>query len=71
LYPKIGGGVNQLTSNLKKSELDIILELLFYCDGKNNLYKISQIIDIDLEVLYDIAIKLKNKYILEVVTLST
>lgn len=67
LYPKTGGTINQLTSNSKKNELDIILELLFYCDGEISLYDLSKQLDVDLDILYEIAIKIKNKYILEIV----
>ena len=67
LYPKMGGTINQLISNSKKNELDIILELLFYCDGEVSLYNLSRQLEMDLNVLYEIAIKIKNKYILEIV----
>lgn len=67
LYPKTGGTINQLTSNSKKNELDIILELLFYCDGEISLYDLSKKMDVDLDILYEIAVKIKNKYILEIV----
>ena len=30
---KTGGTINQLSTGMDKSELDIILELLFYADG--------------------------------------
>lgn len=67
LYPKTGGTINQLTSDSKKNELDIILELLFYCDGKISLYELSKQLEVDLDILYEIAVKIKNKYILEIV----
>jgi len=67
LYPKTGGGINQLNINAEKSKMDIILELLFYCDGESDLHQISKSINIDMEILYDFAIELKDKFILEVV----
>jgi len=67
LYPKTGGTINQLIKNSSKNELDLILELLFTCDGNKGLYEISKDLKIDLDVLYEIALKMKNKYILEIV----
>lgn len=67
LYPKTGGTINQLTQNTKKNQLDIILKLLFYCDGEIGLYDLSKKLEVDLNTLYKIAVKIKNKYILEIV----
>ena len=67
LYPKMGGTINQLTSTTKKNELDIILELLFYCNGEISLYDLSKQMNVDLDILYEIAVKIKNKYILEII----
>jgi len=42
------------------------LELLFYCDGKVSLYNLSKQLNIELNILYDVAINLIDKGILEV-----
>ena len=65
LYPKTGGTINQLSTGMDKSELDIILELLFYADGSLSLFELSKKIQVGIDVLYRIATILKEKYILE------
>ncbi len=66
LYPKIGGTISQPNSESSKNNLDTILELLFYCDGKVSLYNLSKQLNIELNILYDVAINLIDKGILEV-----
>jgi aminopeptidase-like protein len=63
LYPKTGGAL-KFGKDRELSEVDIMLWLLFYCDGKNSLYKISRLIDLDINILYEISNKLVNKNIL-------
>ena len=73
LYPKIGGSMMQLDGcsleqiNSPKTHLDIILELLFYCDGGVGLYELSKKMNISLNNVYKIAISLVDKKILEVI----
>ena len=67
LYPKIGGALRPLDLKNGKTHLDIILELLFYCDGEIGLYELSIQLDVDLNTLYDIGINLIDKDVLEVV----
>ena len=63
LYPKLGGSHKPKDTDL--SELDIILWVLFYCDGINSVNCISKKIGISKDVLSKIAEKLKNIGILE------
>jgi aminopeptidase-like protein len=65
LYPKVGGG--QVPKDGDKSELDVILWLLFWCDGKNTTRDISEKINVDLGKLETVAQKLLNKGILSFV----
>jgi aminopeptidase-like protein len=62
LYPKSGGAI---LPNSNVSVLDIILWLLYYCDGSINLYEISKELKIDISLVYKEAKQLENKKILE------
>lgn len=58
LYPKTGGA--QLP-NSDVSALDIILWLLYYCDGNVDLYTVSKNLVIDINLVYKEAKILENK----------
>jgi aminopeptidase-like protein len=62
LYPKTGGAI---LPNQNISALDIILWILFYADGKIDLFEISQKIGTSLELVFKEAKKLEEKGILE------
>jgi len=62
LYPKTGGA---LLPNSNVSALDIILWLLYYCNGSINLYKISKNLKVNIQLVYAEAKKLEEKNILE------
>jgi len=64
LYPKTGGA--QLP-NSNVSALDIILWILYYCDGSINLYEISQKLKIDISLVYKETKQLENKKILKII----
>ncbi len=67
LYPKMGGAFNQLIEKKSgKSELDIILELLFYADGTQDILALSKIIGVKRNIIEAVANKLLEKNILEV-----
>lgn len=59
LYPKAGGGL--LPGNPKIDDLEKMLWLLFYCDGKADLFEISEKLNMDIGCLYSIAHKLEEK----------
>ena len=61
LYPKLGGAFLP-KSRLKKHE--VILYLMFYCDGDTSLYNISKKLEVNLQATYEIAIQLENKGLL-------
>ncbi|KPA14213.1 peptidase M28 [Candidatus Magnetomorum sp. HK-1] len=63
LYPETGGAFKP-DSNLSVS--DILLWILFYCDGKMSLYEISKRLKISLDVVFKEAKKLERKQILVV-----
>ena len=63
LYPETGGG--QLPGNTIKNELDLILWLLFLCDGEKTLWEISADLGISIISAYRSAIKLEEKKILQ------
>ena len=63
LYPDTGGGM--LPGKNSQEELDMILWLLFYCDGKRSLPSISRELDIPLEEVGVVANMLKEKGVLE------
>jgi aminopeptidase-like protein len=63
LYPEVGGrslpGINNI------SELDMILWLLFYCDGDRSISDISKKINISSEQLIRVAYILEEKGIMK------
>jgi aminopeptidase-like protein len=63
LYPEIGGGI--LPQNSQWNELDIILWLLFYCDGTHDLFTISRLLSIPLEIIFQVALKLEEKKLID------
>lgn len=62
LYPKTGGA---LLPNSDVSALDIILWLLYYCDGCINLYNVSKKLKIDIDLVYKEAKQLEIKKIIK------
>lgn len=66
LYPKTGGAL-VFDSARQYSKIDLILWLLFYCDGKMSLYEVSKRLNLDIKTLYDIALELKEKSIMDIV----
>jgi len=62
LYPQLGGTGNPRSD---ANEYDLILRLLLYCDGRTDLHKISQILEIPIDVLHRVANKLEKKGIIE------
>ena len=62
LYPKTGGAI---LPNSDVSALDIILWLLYYCDGSMDLYKVSKKLKVDVGLIYKEAKQLVNKDIIE------
>jgi len=62
LYPNIGGGVLPVTDKL--GELDLILWLLFLCDGEHSINKISKLLDVEQDELEKVALMLNSKGIL-------
>lgn len=65
LYPKIGGGFLLNDANKMWREQDAFLGLLFYCDGKTGLFDISQKTGIDIMTLYECAVRLQEKGLLQ------
>ena len=63
LYPTDGGGI--LPGKNTSEKLDIILWLLFYCDGFMSLQSISEKVGITLNELYEIAMLLEQKELLQ------
>ena len=66
LYPKAGGG--QLPQNRNTSDLDLILWLLWLCDGSVGVNQISRKLNITVKEVDDLAKVLIGKKLLEVVT---
>lgn len=67
LYPEIGGAFNQLVEKRSgKSELDLILEILFYADGKLDREALAEKTGVEMEIVEQVARKLIEKKILEV-----
>jgi aminopeptidase-like protein len=62
LYPDQGGA--QLPNSNNVSELDVILWILWYCDGERGLYYIARKLKLSLDEVVLIAEKLANKNIL-------
>ena len=63
LYPSSGGSM--LPNTDSKDELDLILWLLFLCDGKRGIEGIAKQLDVPTETLLSIAIGMEEKGILE------
>lgn len=63
LYPKMGG--TQLPGKDGITELDLILWLLFFCDGEKTLLEISKQLDVPLHTIYNTAKVLEAKNTLE------
>jgi aminopeptidase-like protein len=64
LYPKTGGAI---LPNSDISALDIILWILYYCDGGIDLYEISKKLNVSVCLIYKEAKQLENKKVLEMV----
>ena len=62
LYPKTGGS---LLPGSSVSALDIILEILFWCDGTVDLYSIAKKLNVDVDLVYREAKKLEEKSIIK------
>lgn len=63
LYEKTGGG--QLPTFGTRNEQDLILWLLFHCDGTKSLWQISRLLNTPINVLHDTADRLVKKRLLE------
>lgn len=63
LYPKVGGG--QLPESSKMSELDLILWILWLCDGERGIYQLTHRLAVAEEELKLIAARLCEKGVLE------
>ena len=63
LYPKAGGSL--LPGDPKINDLETMLRFLFFCDGFMSLLVISEKVDITLDDLYEIAILLEQKGLLQ------
>ena len=61
LYPKTGGAI---LPNSNVSALDIILWLLYYCDGSMDLYEISKKLKVGIGLVYAEAKQLEDKKII-------
>jgi len=62
LYPNTGGA--QVPKFGDRNELDLILWLLFWCDGNNSLEKIAKKLKVNFDILETIAKKLVHKKVL-------
>jgi aminopeptidase-like protein len=65
LYPATGGAQRPELGG--RSELDLILWMLFLCDGRRDLVTISKILDVETAALEAIAKRLLNKAVLKLV----
>ena len=64
LYPSLGGTINPKSNN--NESLEIILWLLFYCDGVKDINSIANLINKDPILLDEIASYLVSKKLLEI-----
>jgi len=64
LYPKTGGAI---TKGATISTLEIILWLIFYCDGSKSLYDISKILNVNYDLVYKEAKNLELKQIFSLI----
>jgi aminopeptidase-like protein len=62
LYPKTGGG--QLPGYGELTDLDIVLQLLWVCDGSMGVYGISNQLNVPVKVLMGIVLRLQRKNLL-------
>jgi aminopeptidase-like protein len=62
LYPKTGGAI---LPNSDIYALDIILWLLYYCDGTKDLYEISKKLSISIDLVYEQVNNLEEKNIIK------
>ena len=69
LYPDIGGSL--LPGENNRSQLDMVLWLLFYCDGLRSIEEISGCINIPLNELNKTASLLEEKGLLKRVSSPT
>jgi len=63
LYQKTGGGQVPLFG--ARNDQDLILWLLFYCDGQKSLWQISKLLETPIDVLYNLAVQLSEKKLLQ------
>jgi aminopeptidase-like protein len=63
LYQKTGGGQIPIFSS--RNDQDLILWLLFYCDGGKPLWEISKLLETPIDELYNLAVKLSEKKLLQ------
>lgn len=66
LYPDTGGG--QLPQVGGRDELDLILWLLFWCDGERTLHQVARELGVPMAALFSVVDKLLDKGVLERVT---
>jgi len=66
LYPQIGGG--QMPNVNNKSELDLILWLMWLFDGKRGLYEIEKKLDTPIFVIEKVIKKLLDKNLIKSIT---
>jgi aminopeptidase-like protein len=59
LYPVTSGAGRGI------DESYILCQLLLYCDSKNDLFEISRILEVPIDVLHRLANKLEKKGIIE------
>ena len=62
LYPNTGG--SQLPNHAELSELDIILQLLWLCDGNAGMFGISKKLNVPIDLLMKIVVRLQKKKLL-------
>jgi len=62
LYPVVSGDYIPKKGMI---ESELMCRLLIYCDGRTDLYKISQILEMPIDVIYRVANKLEEKGIIE------
>lgn len=65
LYPETGGA--QKPKLAGGSEIDLVLWLLFLCDGVRTVESIAIQLGIEAEILYDLVVTLESKKLLELV----
>ena len=63
LYQQTGGG--QIPIFGTRNDQDLILWLLFHLDGQKSLWEISELLDTPINVLYNLAVQLLEKRVLQ------